>query len=90
MNLQFPKNKSNKGRRFELTMLKYKKRLNQLGFKEGEGKFYAYRSHGKPCSCWLCRNEKYKKNGKHRGKILEKLSCLRSGRDYLPLVDGAI
>lgn len=45
----------NKGRRHELKMLKYKKRLKQLGLKEGEGKFYAYRSHGAPCSCMVCQ-----------------------------------
>jgi len=49
----------NKGRRNELKKLKYKKRLKQLCLKEGEGNFYAYRSHGKPCSCGMCRNEKY-------------------------------
>ena len=43
-----------KGRRNELIKLKYKKRLNQLGLKDGEGKFYAYKSHGKPCSCSMC------------------------------------
>lgn len=41
-------------------MLKYHKRINQLGLKEGPNvNLYAYRSHGKPCSCVLCRGEKY-------------------------------
>ena len=26
---------------------------------ESIGNFYAFRSHGKPCSCFLCRNSKY-------------------------------
>lgn len=63
-----------KGRRNELTKLKYKKRLKQLGFKEGEGKFYSYKSHGKPCSCSLCRNEKYKRNSKQSRRILESIN----------------
>ena len=66
--------KSSKGRRNELTKLKYKKRLKQLGFKEGEGKFYSYRSHGKPCSCFLCRNEKYKRNSRQNIKIMESIN----------------
>lgn len=59
----------NKGRRHELKMLKYRKRLKQLGLREGPNKnFYAYRSHGHPCSCWMCSHLKYsraeaKRNG---------------------------
>ncbi len=49
----------NKGRRSELTKLKFIKRLKFYGFKLGEGNFFAFKSHGKPCSCFLCRNEKY-------------------------------
>lgn len=50
----------NKARRHELKMLKYKKRLKQLRMKEGPNKnLFAYRSHGKPCSCWCCSPEKY-------------------------------
>lgn len=51
----------NKQERNIKKMLKYKKRLKQLGLKEGENcKFYSYRSHGKPCSCCMCRNNKYR------------------------------
>jgi hypothetical protein len=49
----------NKARRHELKMLKLKKRLKKYGLLYATGNFYAFRSHGKPCSCWLCRNEKY-------------------------------
>lgn len=46
----------NKARRQELTMLKYKKRLKQLRLKESPiANYYAYKSHGKPCSCWACQ-----------------------------------
>lgn len=43
-----------KARRHELKMLKYKKRVNQLGLNNANGNFYAYRSHGAPCSCCGC------------------------------------
>lgn len=40
---------NNKGRRHELKMLKYKKRLAKYGLKEGPNcNFYAFRSHGAP------------------------------------------
>lgn len=54
----------NKGRRNELKKLKFKKRLKQLGLKEGEGNFHAYKSHGKPCSCGVCKKPKYKRSKK--------------------------
>lgn len=50
----------NKARRHELKMLKYKNRLNQLGLNPSDGKHYAYRSHGTPCSCGVCRGQKYR------------------------------
>lgn len=53
----------NKGRRHELKMLKYKKRLKNLGLNEGDGCFVKYRTTGKPCSCWCCQPEKMKVNG---------------------------
>lgn len=49
----------NKARRHELKMLRYKRRLRLYGLKEGAGKFYAFRSHGAPCSCSLCSHTKY-------------------------------
>jgi hypothetical protein len=50
----------NKARRHELKMLKYKRRLNNLGLKESpNSNFYAYRSHGSPCSCFVCSGVKY-------------------------------
>lgn len=49
----------NKARRHELKMLKYKKRLRNLNLKEDEGKLYSYRSHGAPCSCFVCSHSKY-------------------------------
>jgi len=50
----------NKGRRHELKMLKYKKRLKQLSLTESpNANLYAYRSHGQPCSCYMCSGLKY-------------------------------
>lgn len=52
----------NKGRRQELKMLKYKKRLRQLNLIKGDRcNYYAYRSHGSPCSCFFCSPYKYKR-----------------------------
>ena len=51
----------NKARRHELKMLKYKKRLTNLSLISVEGKFFAFRSHGKPCSCIFCKNPKYQR-----------------------------
>jgi hypothetical protein len=55
----------NKGRRHEIKMLKYKKRLAQLKIKENPlspvpANYHAFRSHGKPCSCFFCRGLKYR------------------------------
>jgi hypothetical protein len=61
-----------KARRQELKMLHYKRRLKKMGklsykvlyLPIGESKgirynFSAYRSHGAPCSCFLCSHRKY-------------------------------
>ncbi len=59
----------NKGRRHELKMLKYKKRIKRIPkwlSEESSHNLYALRSHGKPCSCSLCRNEKFSRKEKHK------------------------
>jgi hypothetical protein len=49
-----------KGRRNELTKLKFKKRLKNLGLKqESPTDFICYKHQGKPCSCFMCSNKKY-------------------------------
>ena len=55
---------NNKGRREELTKLKFKKRLKQLDLKKEDGNLYCYKSTGKPCSCYMCSNDKYKRKKK--------------------------
>ena len=44
-------------------MLKYRKRLKKWGNKPGE--FLALKSHGKPCSCRLCKGPRYSRKVKH-------------------------
>jgi hypothetical protein len=67
----------NKARRHELKMLKYKKRLKQLGLKESPtSNLFAYRSHGAPCSCGICSYNKYKRiQKKAREVVLNELSA---------------
>jgi len=62
----------NKVRRFELKMLHYKRRLKKYGIKDDSaGNHYAFRSHGKPCSCWVCRSDKYNRAGEKQKYIRE-------------------
>lgn len=58
----------NKARRHELKMLHYKRRLKKHCLKGKEGKFYAFRSHGKPCSCSFCADKKYRSKDRQRIK----------------------
>lgn len=73
----------NKARRHELKMLKYKKRLKNLGLKDGEGKFYCYRSTGQPCSCLGCAGEKYNR-AQWTVRTKEELeACRNTAYEYL-------
>lgn len=65
----------NKARRHELKMLKFKKRLKLYGLVGSTGNLYAFRSHGKPCSCSICRNEKYSRAAV-KGKELSELELV--------------
>lgn len=57
-----------KGRRHELKMLKYKRRIGRMRYKNlPASALYAYRSHGKPCSCGVCRGLKYSRAKEKRG-----------------------
>lgn len=54
----------NKGRRHELKMLKYKRRLKNYRISSKDAAdpnnhFFAFRSHGKPCSRWCCKRPRY-------------------------------
>jgi hypothetical protein len=61
----------NKARRQELKKLKYKKRLIKMGYwnentsKSPKGKGYnftGFLNSSKPCSCSVCRHQKYNRN----------------------------
>lgn len=58
----------NKAERHRIKMKKYLRRLRNLGLINCKGNFFHYRSHGKPCSCNLCRNKKYR-NQRAKEKI---------------------
>lgn len=51
---------------------KWKKRMCNLGlsteFQENPNLYIAYKTSGKPCSCWICKNEKYNRKIKHRNR----------------------
>lgn len=47
-----------KARRHELKMLKYKKRIINRRLTKVVGNLYAFRSHGAPCSCFMCSPKK--------------------------------
>ncbi len=52
-----------KALRHQMKMTRYKRRLRNVCLKQSENtKLYAYRSHGKPCSCHICSHSKYDKS----------------------------
>lgn len=65
----------NKHRRHEIKMLKYKKRLKNFGIKDDtKGNYYAFRSHGAPCSCSACQQkEDSYDRAKEKEKTLEEI-----------------
>jgi hypothetical protein len=63
---------NNKGRRNELTKLKYKKRLKNLSLNDdSNGKYYCFKTTGKPCSCFMCSPYKFDRNEKHKNKDID-------------------
>lgn len=59
----------NKGHREEVKKRKFLRRINTLGLDPSKGKLHSFKSHGKPCSCSFCRDEKYRdKRPKHNWK----------------------
>ncbi len=72
----------NKGRRHELKMLKYKKRLNLYGLKEEpDSNLYAFRSHSVPCSCGMCKSQKYNRSEQKQNVIREVIGELEYTED---------
>jgi hypothetical protein len=61
---------NNKARRNEITKLKFKKRRKRLGLKQtSPTELIGYKHQAVPCSCWLCSQDKYKRNGRGKFKI---------------------
>lgn len=65
----------NKARRHELKMLRYKRRLRNYRIScdtanNPANNFFAFRSHGKPCSCWCCSPIDRKYNRAKENKLL--------------------
>ncbi len=58
----------NKGKRNEIANLKYKKRLKIYNLKEGN---YILKSHGVICSCFMCKDEKYRDKNRQKNKKIE-------------------
>lgn len=65
----------NKAERHQKKMVKFKKRLKQMGLTNVIGNFHSLRSHGKPCSCHLCKSPKYRntKRKKEKQEIIKNL-----------------
>jgi len=57
----------NKRQRVEMTARKWAKRLRALGLKPtSENRFTCFKEQAKPCSCFVCRPEKYSRKVKHK------------------------
>jgi len=71
----------NKGRRHQLKMLKFKKRLRNYGAKPGNAgsNFHVFRTTGKPCSCFLCSPYKYAKGVKKEEYVAKRFEIAQSG-----------
>lgn len=53
----------NKGRRNELRELHYQKRLKNYRIKDdSKGNFHAFKTTGKPCSCFVCQQPEHNYN----------------------------
>ena len=53
-----------KARRQELTRLRHRKRCKRLGIVQE--RHYCYKAQTTPCSCNICRSNKYDRNLKHK------------------------
>jgi hypothetical protein len=53
----------------------YRKRLRKYGFNEKDGQ-HVFRTTGRPCSCYMCRSEKYNRKQKHKNQMKEDFEVL--------------
>ena len=54
----------------------YRKRLRNWCLHEEDGNMTAFRTTGKPCSCYMCKGEKYNRKVKHKNKMKEDFEVL--------------
>ncbi len=57
-----------KGRREEIAKLKHKKRCKALQIVPEQ--HYSFKSDGRPCSCSICKHERFSRKLKHKSKDL--------------------
>jgi hypothetical protein len=55
---------------------KFKKRLKNYGYKiedinKTNYNLYCFKTTGKPCSCWMCKGEKFNRKEKNKNKLDE-------------------
>lgn len=48
----------------------YRRRLRKYGMTEKD-QWHALRTTGKPCSCYMCKKEKYNRKEKHKKNIMK-------------------
>lgn len=58
----------NKAERHRLKMKYYRRRLKKYGLTEKDNQ-HVFRTTGKPCSCNLCKIEKYSRKEKHKYSV---------------------
>lgn len=71
-----------KGRRQELTRLKFKRRLNNMNVSAQDLERYDYRHYkttSTPCSCWMCKGERYKDKERAESKRITRLEYISIG-----------
>lgn len=60
----------NKAHRQEIKQRKFNKRIKLYGLNPEKGNIHSFKSHSVPCSCGICRDEKYRdKRPKHKWKV---------------------
>lgn len=78
----------NKYDRNRIMFLKYKKRLERMRvFDDSEGNYHAFKHHGKPCSCSMCRNEKFSRKLKHKQEDIPEEIQRAIDDEFLNLLD---
>lgn len=56
--------------KFKKRLRNYKINPTEMLDADKDSVWHALKTSGKPCSCWLCRDEKYKRKVKHKNQII--------------------